>query len=91
MNVLLTFLVNHRPELIIFFFQTPHCSDLIGLLALFNLVTESLVFQNRLVVEIETQLAVSCHTAISLVNFTPNAYLISRKSIAELTVLLSNC
>ena len=29
-------------------------------------------------------------TAISLVHFTPNAYLISRKTIAKLTVLSSN-
>ena len=29
-------------------------------------------------------------TAISLVHFTPNAYLISRKTIAKLTVLPSN-
>ena len=61
MDVLLTLLVNHRHELIIFFFQIPHCSDLTSLIALPNLVMESLAFQNCLVEEIETQLAVGCH------------------------------
>ena len=49
------------------------------------LLTSKLIFPSRSAPVPDWQLV----TAISLVHFTPNAYLISRKTIARLTVLPS--